>query len=418
MANMRQLHPLIWNIIIGTMFGRMATSMSIPFLAIYLTKVKGVSPTHTGLIIAVSAFIGIGTSFFGGYLSDRFGRKIVLYISIFLWSGVFVGFGSVESVAGFFIMNAMNGFCKSIFEPASRALLADLSKPKNRLVIFNLRYTAINLGVIFGPILGYYLGSSKSTFPFFIAAAVYVLYGVSLILTFSKSHYVSNVTSNKEKRVTMKVAFSITRNDSILLWSIIGLILATSGYAQFSSTLPQFLSNTSQIENGAKLFSILMALNATVVIIFQYPLLKLGKKYSPMMSIILGNLISSLSLIGFGFSGTVPMWIMMIVFFTIGEILMFSMTDMFMDSIAKPELRGTYFGAMGFTQLGSVIGPALGGVLLDMFGYESPLLVFGVLCLVSSGGVPVLLFVKWKMNQISTVKNGVFIHDSKSQGSS
>jgi MFS family permease len=417
MANIRQLHPLIWNIIIGTMFGRMATSMSIPFLAIYLTKVKGVSPTHTGMIIAVSAFIGIGTSFFGGYLSDRFGRKIVLYISIFLWSGVFVGFGIVESVSAFFIMNAMNGFCKSIFEPASRALLADLTQPKNRLVIFNLRYTAINLGVIFGPILGYYLGSSKTTFPFFIAAAVYIMYGISLILTFSKSHYVSNVTNNNEKRVTMKEAFFITRNDSILLWSIIGFILATSGYAQFSSTLPQFLSNTSQIEDGAKLFSILMALNATVVIIFQYPLLKIGKKYSPMMSIILGNIVSSISLIGFGFSGTVPMWFMMIVFFTIGEILMFSMTDMFMDSIAKPELRGTYFGAMGFTQLGSVIGPALGGVLLDIFGYESPLLVFGVLCLVSSGGVPILLYVKWKMNQISTVKNGVFMRDSKSQGS-
>lgn len=78
MKNMKHIHPLIWNVLIGTLFGRMATSMSIPFLAIYLTSVKGVSPSQTGLVIAVSSFIGIGTSFFGGYLSDRFGRKIIL----------------------------------------------------------------------------------------------------------------------------------------------------------------------------------------------------------------------------------------------------------------------------------------------------------------------------------------------------
>jgi MFS family permease len=397
MTILKNLHPLIWNIIIGTMFGRMATSMSIPFLAIYLTNVKGVSSSETGVIIAVSAFIGIGTSFFGGYLSDRFGRKIVLYISIFLWADVFIGFGIVNSVAGFFVVNAMNGFCRSVFEPTSRALLADLTEPKNRLVIFNLRYTAINIGVIFGPIFGYYLGSSKTTFPFFIAAAVYILYGFSLIITYRKFHNTSDSNRINNERVTLRQAFNIARTDSILLWSLIGLILATSGYSQIGSTLPQFLSNTSTIENGAKLFSFLLALNAAIVILTQYPLLKIGKKYSPILSIILGNMICSISLIGFGFAGSIPFWIVMVIVFTFGEVLMFSMTDMFMDSIAKPDLRGTYFGAMGFTQIGSVIGPSLGGFFLDHFGYNNPLMVFGSMFLLSILGVPLLLIVKWKM---------------------
>lgn len=403
MKNMKHIHPLIWNVLIGTLFGRMATSMSIPFLAIYLTSVKGVSPSQTGLVIAVSSFIGIGTSFFGGYLSDRFGRKIILYISIFLWTAVFIGFGTVQTVAGFFIVNAMNGFCKSIFEPTSRALLADLTKKENRLSIFNLRYTAINIGVIFGPILGYYLGSSKTTFPFFIAAAVYAIYGLSLIITFSRSNYVSNTEQHSEKRITIKEAILITKNDRILLWSIVGLILAVSGYSQINSTLPQFLSNTSHVEEGAKLFSILIALNAVVVITLQYPLLKIGKRYSPLISIVLGNTVTVLSLIGFGISESAPMWMIMLVVFTIGEVLMFTMTDMFMDSIAKAEMRGTYFGAMGFMQLGNVMGPAIGGLLLDNFGYEKPMLVFGLLALISICGVPILLYVHWRMNKTVTL---------------
>lgn len=269
MTSFRNLHPLVWNIVIGTVFGRMATSMSIPFLAIYLTKVKGVSATETGIIIAVSSFVGIATSFFGGYFSDRFGRKRVLLISIFLWSFVFIGFGLVEAVIGFFFMNALNGFCRSVFEPASRALLADLTEAKNRLLIFNLRYTAINVGVIFGPLLGYYLGSSESTYAFFIAAGVYALYGFSLLLTYQKTSIKTNPIESEDnsKRVTIKEALLITKSDKILLWSLIGFILTITGYSQMSSTLPQYLSNTSLIENGAKTFSILLASNAVIVIL-------------------------------------------------------------------------------------------------------------------------------------------------------
>lgn len=397
MNNMKNLHPLIWNIIIGTMFGRMATSMSIPFLAIYLTKVKGVSSTETGMIIAVSAFIGIGTSFFGGYLSDRFGRKIVLYLSIFLWTAVFVAFGIVDSVPGFFAANAMNGFCRSIFEPTSRALLADLTQPKNRLVIFNLRYTAINFGVIFGPILGFYLGSSKTTFPFFIAAVVYAIYGITLMLTFRNQKSKIIEEEQPVERITLKAAMNVVRTDSVLLLSLIGLILATAGYSQFSSTLPQFLSNTGSIHTGAKLFSLLLALNAAIVIAIQYPLLKLTKRYSPVLSIILGNIICSLSLLGFGLTKSIPGWIGIVTLFTLGEVFMFSMTDMFMDSIAKPNMRGTYFGAMGFTQIGSVVGPSFGGFLLDHFGYNQPLHVFAVICILSILGVPILLVVNHKL---------------------
>jgi MFS family permease len=399
MTKFKELHPLIWNIIIGTLFGRMATAMSIPFLAIYLTNVKGVSSSETGMIIAISSFIGIGSSFFGGYLSDCFGRKIVLYLSIFLSVGVFIGFGVVNSVVGFFVVNAMNGFSRSVFEPTSRALLADLTEPKNRLIVFNLRYTAVNIGFIFGPILGYYLGSSKTTFPFFIAAGVYIFYGISLINTFRKYPIESVSKGFNEERVTLMKAFKIAKTDSILLWSLIGFILATSGFSQFNSTLPQFLSNTSHIENGARLFSILLTLNAAVVIVTQYPLLKIGKKYSPILSIILGNLICSTSLIGFGFASSIPFWIVMVMVFTLGEVLMFSMTDMFMDSIARVDLRGTYFGAMGFTQIGSVVGPLLGGYLLDYFGYNNPIMVFGPLFLLSIFGVPLLLGVKFKMKK-------------------
>lgn len=57
-----------------------------------------------------------------------------------------------------------------------------------------------------------------------------------------------------------------------------------------------------------------------------------------------------------------------VVLFTIGEVLLFTMMDMLIDRIAKPEWKGTYFGTIGFNNLGNVIAPILGGLLLDQFG--------------------------------------------------
>lgn len=81
----------------------MATSMSIPFLAVYLTQVKGASASSAGLIIAVSSLIGIVASFYGGYVSDRIGRKKVMLLSIFGWTLVFVGFAFADAIWVFFL---------------------------------------------------------------------------------------------------------------------------------------------------------------------------------------------------------------------------------------------------------------------------------------------------------------------------
>jgi nitrate/nitrite transporter NarK len=72
--------------------------MSIPFLAIYLTQVKGASSGFAGAVIAASSLIGIAASFYGGYLSDRFGRKTIMLVSIFGWTFVFAGFTLADHV--------------------------------------------------------------------------------------------------------------------------------------------------------------------------------------------------------------------------------------------------------------------------------------------------------------------------------
>ncbi|MCY7617218.1 MFS transporter [Bacillus pumilus] len=396
--NLRTLHPLSWTIIIGTIFGRMATSMSIPFLAVYLTQVKGASASSAGLIIAVSSLIGIVASFYGGYISDRIGRKKVMLLSIFGWSLVFVGFAFADAIWVFFIMNALNGLCRALFEPTSKALLSDVTPSSIRLFVFNLRYTAINIGVIFGPLLGLYLGSSKTTFPFLVAAFIYLLYGLTLVWQFQK-HPVAAPESTKQ--IGVKKALSIIQKDTVFSIILIGVTLCSFGYSHLSSTLPQYLSASPMIEDGPKLFGYLLSLNAVVVIVVQYPLIMIAKRYSTILSLTTGNILLAGSLFAIAFSQSLGMLAFIIVVFTIGEVLLFAMMDLFVDNVAKPEVKGSYFGAMGFSQLGSVIGPFVGGLCIDYFGAAHPFSIFSVLSMVTIAGVPFLLIGYYRLKKRS-----------------
>ncbi|MTH55736.1 MFS transporter [Bacillus mangrovi] len=407
MNSLRTIHPVAWNIIIGTLFSRMATSMSIPFLAIYLTSELKVSASVTGAIIASSSLVGIAASFYGGYLSDRFGQKPVLLVSIFTWSLVFAGFAQSSAVWMFFIINTLNGLCRAVFEPTSRAILSDVTAEKNRLVLFNLRYTAINVGVVFGPIIGLQLGSSTSLTAFYYAAGVSFLYGLSLV--YMLAVYKIGAPSASKKIVTVKEAFGVLKKDTVFLLGLTGIILSVAGFSQLTSTLPQYFAMSPQVENGAQFFALMLTLNAAVVILIQYPLVQFGKKYSPVLSILAGNVLICLSLFGFSLTNELYGILGLVIVFTIGEVLMFSMTDLFVDQLAQPGMKGSYFGAMGFTMLGNVAGPFAGGLLLDSFGATQPMLLFGGIACLTALGIPLL----YKVHKLSRQKKTILIPEKK-----
>ncbi|QWU18429.1 MFS transporter [Paenibacillus sophorae] len=387
---LRYIHPLAWTIIIGTMFGRLVTSMSIPFLSIYLTKVLGASPTQTGLTIAVSSLAGVSISFYGGYISDIIGRKKVMLVSIFSWASVFVGFAVAGHLWVFLIVNTLNGLCRAVFEPTSRALLSDITPAEHKLLVFNLRYAAINLGVVFGPIIGLQLGSAKSTFPFLITAIVYIAYGLVLVLQFAL-HGKKLPARSVSKAPRLREAFAVTSRDRVFLPILLGTIFCVLGYGHFGSTLAQYLALNTHFADGGKAFSYMLSLNAITVLVVQYPVVRIARHLPPVVPLILGNVCVSAALILFGLAGGLPLLMFSVVLFTIGEVLLFTMMDMLIDRVAKPEWKGTYFGTIGFNGIGSVMAPILGGLLLSHLGPNHGPAIFIPLALMTAIGLPFLL---------------------------
>ncbi|CAN7762502.1 MFS transporter [Paenibacillus sp. LjRoot153] len=377
-----KFHPVAWAVIIGTFLSRTGFYMTIPFLAIYLGKVKGVDPATIGAILAVSLFVGTWSSFIGGALSDRLGRYPVLISSMFAWSFVFVGFAFADDTGLFFLLSALNGLFRSVFEPTARALLADVTAEERRSDAFNARYFAINIGGSVGPLVGLKLGAggSSSLLPFMVSAGIFALYAMALVV-FMVMFKMKR--QEKSDAVSMKKTVSIVFKDKVFLYFLIGNIFVAGAYSHLDSTLSQFIGH-----NRLDVYSFLFVINTLSVVTLQYPLTKLMKRFSSLTSLKVGCLLFGLGLFGFGLFDNMYLLILSMVVFTTGEILCYVIGDVLIGEIAPAHLRGAYYGAGGFMIIGQSAGTWIGGMLLSTLGFGQGPIIFSILMLLAFMAFP------------------------------
>ncbi len=381
-VSIRQIHPLTLGVLFGTFFARLSTFFVMPFFAIYLATL-GFSASVIGTVFATSALSGLFMSFFGGTLSDRYGRKQLMLIGIGLNALTFTGFALATELVWFYIFSVLMGVSRSFLEPASRALISDTTQPDQRVIVYNVRYFMINIAAAIGPLLAVVLSLTGAKSAFFVVTAVYVLYGLVISTLFRK--YPFEEGDGVKVRPRLTETFRVLKEDKTFRFVIIGMIFAIIGYSQFNSTLPQFIAFHDGFSDGSRLFAYLLTVNAITVLIVQYPIMRFGIRVSPIKSLFFGIATLSIGLLLIGFAAEVWVLFVAMVIFTVGEVLMFTMTDVLTDDLAPEHLRGTYFGAMGLTALGQSIGPVIGGLLLDGFDNAS-LPVFGSLAVLTACG--------------------------------
>jgi MFS family permease len=374
----RAYHPIVWTLLAGTVFARGASFAAMPFLALYLSKTADISPLLIGITIGIGPLTGTLGGFIGGHLSDRYGRKVVMLITVFVWAFVFVGFAFSEHVIAFLLLNALNGLCRSFFEPTSQALMSDVTEKEKRLKVFAMRYTAINIGAAVGPLLGAYLGMISANITFIITGLFYLVYGV-VLLVLMKKYEIRNVNEGKAV-ASFKEAFRVIRRDVSLRYFLMGGILVNIGYSQIESSLPQHLS--SLLVDGVVLYSILLSANAVTVVLLQIPLSRWAERLKILHTMMLGSLLFTAGFIGFALSSGWAGFVISMLIVTVGEIFLFPSGSVFIDKIAPEELRGTYFGAAQFRSIGHSTGPMFGGWVLSH--YNGHLLFFIIGAVVAS----------------------------------
>lgn len=124
--------------------------------------------------------------FFGpilGNLSDRFGRRPILFASLLAFGLDYIVMGFAPQLWWLFVGRVIAGIAGASFT-TGMAYIADVSPPEKRAQNFGLVGVAFGVGFIIGPALGGVLGSFGPRIPFFVSAALALLnltYGVLVL---------------------------------------------------------------------------------------------------------------------------------------------------------------------------------------------------------------------------------------------
>lgn len=126
---------------------------------------------YGGLLMFAYAFTQFFFASVLGNLSDRFGRRPVLLLSLFGFCVNYLLMGFAPSILWLFFGRLVAGITGASHTVAA-AYIADVSPAEKRAQNFGLLGAAFGLGFIIGPVLGGILGHYGPRIPFFAAAGL------------------------------------------------------------------------------------------------------------------------------------------------------------------------------------------------------------------------------------------------------
>ena len=141
-----------------------------PILPVYARRFGASSATAAGLVAAFAAASFVFSPLWGR-MSDRFGRKPLLLLSL---AGTCVGSlitGLAGGIALLYVGRVVDGISGASVSVA-QASVSDVAKPEQRARLFGLLGAAFGLGFVAGPAIGALAALFGPRVPFYVAAAL------------------------------------------------------------------------------------------------------------------------------------------------------------------------------------------------------------------------------------------------------
>ncbi|WP_133406835.1 MDR family MFS transporter [Parashewanella tropica] len=379
-TRLKQFPPLMWVLLFGSFITRGSFYMVWPFLAVILYEKFALSATEVGSILSLAAIISVFISFIGSTLSDKFGRKPMMFGTGILYIISFSLLAEADSVLAFTIVITLCSIATSLWRPLTSALIGDiLPQTESRELAMQSLYFAVNVGCAIGPMLGVWLGLTGEQSSFYITVVAFAILLLLLFVGFKHQEKSATQTTasnesdtlivaKKKKNTSFSKTLEILIKDRLLQCLILANVLCLFIYGQMDSSLIQYLTR-EQVPNLLELISSMIFVNALVIISCQFVLLKLMASRPLLVRIRIGLVMLMLSQVWFAIN---PLhffigWIGAVIIMSLAEAILFPTMNVHVDRIAPEKLRGAYFGATAFYDLGFAIAPIGGGIILDLY---------------------------------------------------
>ncbi len=178
------------SLVIMMLFGMVtaaSSSMLSPILMVFLQEKFPVELEVLGMAFIPMALVWALLPSRLGKLSDRFGRKPLMVLAMLIAAIVSFLIPNMGSLAALSILWAVEAVCFAASDPASQALVTDLTGEDQRGRIFGIYALAGSLGAVIGPLAGGWLYDAYGqVVPFMINAGILALSAITLWLLLEK----------------------------------------------------------------------------------------------------------------------------------------------------------------------------------------------------------------------------------------
>ena len=378
----------LFSIILVVFIDLLGFSLILPLLPYYAETFKA-SQTVTGILIASYALMQLIGAPILGRLSDRFGRRPVLLVSVF---GTFLGFlllGFANALWMLFASRILDGLTGGNLSVA-QAYISDVTDEKSRSKGLGMIGAAFGLGFIIGPVTGGLLSQWGYAVPALTAAAISFINLILIYVWLPESLTEEKRSQMTEKRpaVTLQallVAFQRPFTGSILITSFFfGLAFAIFQTIFSLYALAKF--NLTARDTGF----VLTYVGVLSVIVQGFLVGRLTSRYREDLLITVSVALMSLSLLGWAFAPSV-FWLYVIMTPTAlsGGLLNTLLSSTLTKAVAPQEIGGILGLSAAVESSTRIIAPILGGVLLQQIGTWAPG-IFGFVIMI---GVSMYVFI-------------------------
>lgn len=356
----------VWVQFTGTVLSALTMFMIRPFLVLYLHDRMNDAVLLPILIVTLQPLCGMAAGIGGGTLSDRFGRKPVMIVSLLLQTISMAGYAVADSVALFALASMVNGIGSALFEPAASAQVSDIVKPEQRAEVYALLHMALNVGAAFGPALGLMLFTWNVSVVFWLAALLLGMYSLLLWTRLPAALPQASHKTGSRKSQSSLSSFKSREMRIILLLTLCYLPLGFL-YAQVDSTLPFHLK--TRFVNYKAILALLLTFNGITVILLQLWIAKATARFTAQRMLAVSYLLFAVVALGYGFAPSLLFLLTAELMFSLGEMLHGPHIRKTISETAPVERLGYSFAVFGLgPQLSRILGPLIGGILLGRWG--------------------------------------------------
>ena len=359
-------------------------SLILPLLPYYAEK-YGATPTIVGLLVAsyaLAQFIGAPLL---GRLSDRYGRRPILLVSIagtvfgFLLLGFadpigrLIGGTSVAVVAVLFFSRILDGLTGGNLTVA-QAYITDVTDLKNRAKALGMIGAAFGLGFIIGPVIGGILSQWGYAVPAFVAAALATVNWIAVFFLLPES-------LTAEKRLEMakrpRAAFNIRSLSQALNRPRVGPLLHIRLFFGLASGMFQSifaLYAQQKLGLNSQATGYVLGYVGLLVVIVQGGLIgQLTARYSEKQLIFTSTILLTFSFVAWALTPSLPVLLVVLIPMSLGTGIMNTVINSALSKAVYPEEVGGTLGlAASLESLSRVIAPTAGGALLGQVGAWAP----------------------------------------------